>query len=160
MQFLFSAPLVYRLMRIGLGIVFLHSGLSKSIDLNYFSGVINAFGILPESLGFPAAVSIVALELLLGTGIILDKRGSLSGILFMLLGFMAVAGYALYMGYDIDCGCFGPGDPAGEAFSHLHQVLYRDGVMVAGILYLYIWRFRNGLRPRPLISIVKKNKLN
>ncbi len=158
MRFLFSAPMVYRLMRIGLGVVFLYSGLSKSFDLNYFSGVINAFGIIPESLTFPAALSIVALELVLGIGIVLDKRGSLSGILAMLLGFMAVAGYAIYMGYDIDCGCFGPGDPAGTAFSHLRTVLYRDAVMVAGIVYLYIWRSFNGLRPRPLIS-TKKNKL-
>jgi len=156
MRFLFSAPMVYRLMRIGLGIVFLYSGLSKSFDLNYFSGVINAFGIIPESLTFPAALFIVALELVLGTGIILDKRGSLSGILVMLLGFMAVAGYAISMGYDIDCGCFGPGDPAGTAFSDLRAVLYRDAVMVAGIVYLYIWRSRNGLRPRPLISTEKK----
>lgn len=156
MKFLFSTPMGYRLLRLMLGGIFLYSGLSKSLDLNYFSGVINAFGILPTSLTFPAAMFIVALELLLGVGIVLDKKGSLLGMLVMVLGFMVVAGYAIFMGYDIDCGCFGPGDPAGEAFSHLHTVLYRDGVMVAAIAYLYIWRFRNDLKPTPLMSIVKK----
>lgn len=156
MRLLFMTPIPYRLIRFALGIVFVYSGLSKSLDLNYFSGVINAFGILPESLTFPAAAVIVVLELVLGTGIILDKRGSLFGILVMLLGFMAVAGYAVYMGYDIDCGCFGPGDPAGEAFAHLHTVLYRDGGLVAGIVYLYIWRYKNGFCPAPLMSIIKK----
>lgn len=143
-------------MRMALGTVFLYSGLSKSFDLNYFSGIINAFGILPASLTFSAAVSIVVLEILLGTGIILDKRGSLSGILIMLLGFMAVAGYAIYMGYDIDCGCFGPGDPAGEAFSQLREVLYRDAAMVAGIGYLFMWRQRNDRHPKPLVLKIKK----
>jgi len=136
MRFLFSTPMIYRVLRLGLGLVFLYSGLSKSLDLTYFSGIINAFGILPESLSFPAAICIVGLELLLGTGIILDKKGSLSGILIMLLGFMGVAGYAIYMGYDIDCGCFGPGDPAGEAFSQLRTVLYRDMVLVVRLPFL------------------------
>lgn len=147
----FLTPVVYRLMRVGLGMVFLYSGISKSFDLNYFAGVIQAFGILPTGLSYPGACIIVFLELLLGMGIIGDCRGSLAGILAMLLGFMAVAGYAIYMGYDVDCGCFGPGDPAGEAFAHLYEVLYRDAAMVAAIVYLYIWRYCNGLQPKPFL---------
>ncbi len=57
MRLLFATPMPYRLMRFTLGMVFVYSGLSKSLDLNYFSGVINAFGILPQILGFPAALS-------------------------------------------------------------------------------------------------------
>lgn len=153
----FSNLMGYRLMRLGLGLVFLYSGLSKSMDLNYFAGVIDAFGILPSGLTFPAGVVIVVLEIILGAGIIQDWRGSLSGMLVMLLGFMCVAGYAIYMGYDIDCGCFGPGDPAAEAFSHLYEVLYRDAVMVAVISYLYVWRYYNGFQPKPLKFKLKFN---
>ena len=47
MRFLFSIPLVYGLLRLVLGLVFVYSGLSKSLDLTYFSGVVAAFGILP-----------------------------------------------------------------------------------------------------------------
>ncbi|WDP90254.1 MAG: DoxX family membrane protein [Desulfobacter sp.] len=147
------------MVRIGLGLVFLYSGLSKSFDLNYFAGVVHAFGILPTALCFPGAVAIVTLELALGAGVILDRRGSLSGMLVMLMGFMAVAGYAIYMGYDIDCGCFGPGDPGAEAFSHLYEVLYRDAAMVAAIAYLYLWRHLNRFQPKPLMLKFYK-KLN
>ena len=148
-------PAVYLVLRVTLGGVFLYSGVSKALDLAYFAGIINAFGILPAGLCFPAAVGIVILELILGAGVVFDKRGSLMGILVMLLGFMSVAGYAVYMGYDIDCGCFGPGDPAGDAFSGLRTVLYRDALMVAGIVYLYAWRYRNNAHPGPLALIVK-----
>lgn len=154
---MFSNPMGYRLMRLVLGLVFLYSGLSKSLDLNYFAGVIDAFGILPTVLSFPAGVVIVVLEILLGAGIILDRRGSLSGMLVMLLGFMCVAWYAIYMGYDIDCGCFGPGDPAAEAFSTLYQVLYRDAVMVAVIAYLYAWRHYNRFQPKSLVLTFNKD---
>ncbi|MEH0019471.1 MAG: MauE/DoxX family redox-associated membrane protein [Desulfobacter sp.] len=153
MRFLLYSPLPYRVLRIALGGVFLYSGLSKSVDLEYFAGVVNAFGIIPAGLAYPAAVVVVVSELVLGVGLILDKRGCLGGILAMLLGFMAVAGYAIYMGYDIDCGCFGPGDPEAEAFSQLRTVLYRDAVMVVCIAYLYLWRFKTGRHPLPFFHI-------
>ena len=135
-----SSSMGYSLLRIGLGGVFLYSGLSKSLDLSYFSGIINAFGILPGALTYPAALFIVAAELVLGAGLVFDRKGALAGILVMLLGFMAVAGYAIAMGYDIDCGCFGPSDPEAQAFSSLRTAVIRDGFMVAVVTYLYAWR--------------------
>ncbi|HCY87523.1 MAG TPA: DoxX family protein [Desulfobacteraceae bacterium] len=145
------SPIPYRLIRVALGGVFLYSGISKSLDLGYFSEVINAFGLLPSALAYPAGVVIVIAELVLGAGIILDHKGALGGLLVMLLGFMAVAGYAILMGYDIDCGCFGPGAPEAEAFSSLRTVIARDAVMVAGIAYLYLWRWKTGCRPRSFL---------
>ena len=143
----------YGLLRVLLGVVFLYSGISKSLDLSYFAQVINAFGILPSSLTYPAGLVIVTAELVLGLGIILDRRGALGGLLLMLLGFIAVAGYAIFMGYDIDCGCFGPGAPEAEAFSSLRTVIFRDMVMVGGIAYLYLWRWKNGIRPVSFLSL-------
>lgn len=147
MGIIWSSPLLYRLLRLALGGVFLFSGLSKLADLAYFAGVINAFGILPGPLTYPAGVAIVSAEIILGSGLVLDQRGSLGGILILLLGFMAVAGYALYMGYDIDCGCFGASDPEATAFSGLRTVLVRDAVMVGVIAFLYVWRYKTGTVP-------------
>jgi len=134
-------------MRIGLGGVFLYSGLSKVIDLTYFGGIIDAFGILPSVMTYPAAVGIVTAELVLGAGLVFDRRGSLAGVLIMLMGFIGVAGYAIAMGYDIDCGCFGPSEPEAEAFSSLRTAVIRDLVMVAMVAYLYLWRYKTGTRP-------------
>jgi len=145
--FFWSSPIIYGLLRVGLGMVFVYSGLSKAMDLIYFSGIINAFGILPQGLTHGAGILIVGAELILGLGLVLDLKGSLGGILIMLLGFMAVAGYAIYMGYDIDCGCFGESDPEAEAFSSLRTVMIRDMVMVAVIAYLYTFRYKTGRSP-------------
>ena len=147
MTVLWSSPIGYRLIRMGLGGVFLYSGLSKAFDLVYFSGIIDAFGILPSVLTYPVAVGIVTAELALGAGLVFDLKGSLAGILIMLLGFISVAGYAIAMGYDIDCGCFGPSDPEAEAFSSLRTAVVRDLFMVAMVAYLYGWRYKNGTRP-------------
>ena len=156
MRFLLTSHIPYRLLRILLGGIFVYSGLSKSFDLEYFAGIINAFGLLPAHLAYPAGVTIVLGEMMLGLGLVFDRKGCLGGILAMLLGFMAVAGYAIYMGYDIDCGCFGPGDPEAEAFSQLRRVVYRDAAMVAGIAYLYLWRHKTGRHPLPLFSKFKE----
>ena len=137
----------YVLTRVLLGAIFLYSGISKSLDLSYFAKVIDAFGLLPSGITYAAGLVIVIAELVLGLGIILDRRGALGGLLLMLTGFIAVAGYAIFMGYDIDCGCFGPGAPEAEAFASLRTVIVRDAVMVGGIAYLYLWRWRNRVRP-------------
>lgn len=117
------------------------------MDLGAFSKTIQAFAILPGSMVFPAAVVIVLFELVFGIGIVLDIRFSLEGVLILVLGFIAVIGYALHMGYDIDCGCFGPDDPEAIAFQGLTTALYRDLsiLLIAG--YLYMWRYKTGHRP-------------
>lgn len=153
---LWSSPAGYRVVRLALGGLFLYSGLSKSLDLAYFGGIIQAFGLLPSGLTHPAALGIVLAELVLGAGLILDIRGSLAGILLMLLGFMGVAGYALAMGYDIDCGCFGPSDPEAQAFSSLRTALVRDAILVAAVAYLYVWRYNTGARPTLFPTLINK----
>lgn len=152
----------YRVMRILLGSVFIVSGLSKSTDLLFFTQVVQAFAILPQGFEGPAAVIIVLAELVLGTGLVFDLRFSLGGILAMLLGFMAVIIYALYMGYDIDCGCFGPGDPEAEAFQGLYTALARDFVLLAVCFYLYLCRYKNRWQPfypNRMVSEFKKIKV-
>jgi len=147
---MFISPIPYTVVRVFLGLLFVYSGLTKSMDLVFFSKTVQAFAILPNSIVFPAAVVIVLSELVFGIGIVLDIRFSLGGILILLLGFMAVIGYALHMGYDIDCGCFGPGDPEALAFQGLTRALYRDLsiLLIAG--YLYMWRYKTGHRPSGL----------
>lgn len=146
---------VYLIVRVLLGVLFIVSGTIKAFDPDAFAGVIQAFSILPVELSFPAAVIITYAEIILGIGLVADVKGSLSGILVLVLGFMAVLGWALYMGYDIDCGCFGPQDPEAKVFSSLKSSLFRDVGLAIAILYLYIWRFKNGYSP---ISILRFRK--
>lgn len=151
MRFMFLSP-TYKVLRVCMGLVFIYSGLVKCMDLLFFSKIIQAFAIIPDSISLPAAVMIVLAEIVFGGGLVMDIRFSLGGILVLVLGFMAVIGYAIYMGYDIDCGCFGPGDPEALAFQGLYTALYRDMAMLAVAGYLYLWRHKTGHRPFHVFS--------
>ncbi len=144
------------IVRITLGLLFVVSGGIKATDPVSFSKIIQAFAILPSSFSYSAAVLICFSELLLGIGLIADIRGSLGGIMALLTGFILVLSWALYMGYDIDCGCFGPEDPEAKAFSSLKTSLTRDGFMVLSVIYLYAWRFKNSYAPRFSKAINKR----
>lgn len=142
-----------------LGFVFIVSGTLKLMDLESFARVIDAFAILPTGLSGLFSVLISLAELVAGLGLVLDIRGSLFSIMSLLVSFVLVLGWALYMGYDIDCGCFGPGDPEAEAFSSIRTSLFRDIVMLAVIFYLYAWRRISGYTPGSL-NLIKKRSLN
>ncbi len=142
---LFSSWL-YFLVRLAFSVIFFWSGLTKLLDPVSFAVVVDAFGLMPESWVMPAAVGLSILEIAAAAGLLLDVRGSLTLASGMLVLFMAVLAYGLWLGLDVDCGCFGPGDPEGKAFHGLRPALYRDLVMMAGIFYLYLWRFRRAAR--------------
>ncbi len=130
------------LLRIGIGTLFVWSSVAKLADPKQFTFVIDAFGLLPDALVVPAAVTLSAFELPAGIGLILDAKGAVKAIIGLLLLFMVVLGYGVWMGLDVDCGCFGAGDPEGDAYHGLRPALYRDAVMLAGMGYLLFWRRR------------------
>ena len=67
-----------------------------------------------------------------GAGLVFDIRGSLTTITVILIIFIAVMGYGISMGLDIDRGCFGPGDTEVKAYHGLRTKLYRDIILLAG----------------------------
>ena len=140
---------IYQLLRLLLTGVFFWSGLSKALAPQDFATTIAAYGLLPENLITGAAVLLIALELIAAGGLLLEKRGALLLLTLQLLVFMAVLGYGIRLGLDIDCGCFGPNDPEAAAFHDLRGALLRDCGFLSAIAYLYAWRFQNRLRPVP-----------
>ena len=158
MKFIWTSVLSYRVVRITLGGIFIVSGAIKSMDPAGFSQIIEAFAIIGPGMSYPTAVLIIFSELILGIGLVADIKGSLGGISGLLLGFVLVLGWALYMGYDIDCGCFGPQDPESKAFSGLRTALARDAAMLLSAGYLYLWRWRNDCPPRTLNLFRKMEK--
>ncbi len=89
-----------------------------------------------------------------GIGLLFDIRGSLALITGLLVLFMVVLGYGIWMGLDVDCGCFGPEDPEAEAFHGLRLSLFRDLVMMAGVIFIYGWRRYRAIRPADVMVIV------
>jgi uncharacterized membrane protein YphA (DoxX/SURF4 family) len=137
---------LYRGVRWGLALVFLYAGLIKLVDPTSFAVIIAAYGLVPESLQMPIAVVLPAIEVLAAIGLMVDLRGSLTLMAVLMAIFIAVLGYGLWMGLDVDCGCFGPEDPEAEAFHGLRQSLYRDLVMMAGVAFIYIYRWLRTVR--------------
>ena len=131
----------YRLVRVILATIFLWSGLAKLIDPASFVVIIKAFGLIPESLTMQIAVVLPSLEILLAIGLLLDISGSLTIITGLLFMFIAILIYGILIGLDVDCGCFGSGDPESQIFHGLRPALYRDIMMIMGVVYLYLWRY-------------------
>jgi uncharacterized membrane protein YphA (DoxX/SURF4 family) len=137
----------YRAVRFVLGILFMWAAVLKLMDPELFSKTIIAFGLVPKPLAPWVALALPMLEIVAALGLILDLRGSLAIITGLLVMFCLVLLYGMWLGLDIDCGCYGPGDPEGEAFASLRISLYRDLAMLAGAFYLYCWRRRKGAFP-------------
>jgi uncharacterized membrane protein YphA (DoxX/SURF4 family) len=138
---------VYRGLRWGLAVVFLYAGAAKLADPEAFAVIIEAYGLVPNSMLMPLATALPALEVLAAVGLLLDVRGSLTVIAVLLFIFILVLGYGLWMGLAVDCGCFSPEDPEGRAYAGIRPALYRDFVLAGGVLLLYGWRYRFRLSP-------------
>jgi uncharacterized membrane protein YphA (DoxX/SURF4 family) len=146
----------YRLCRWMLAGIFIYAGSAKLLEPEIFAVLIEAYGIVPEGLLMPVAIVLPLLEVIAGIGLLFDIRGSLALITGLLVLFMAVLGYGIWMGLDVDCGCFGPEDPEAEAFHGLRLSLYRDLAMMAGVLFLYVWRRCRAIRPAGVKVVVNQ----
>lgn len=138
--------LFYRGVRYFLAAVFFWSGITKFMDPVSFGVLIDAYGLLPKTWVMPVAMLLSSLEVIAGAGLILDIYGSLAIVTGMVILFIAILSYGIHIGLDIDCGCFGYQDPEAKAFHGLRTALYRDFLLMAGILYLYAWRFYRAIR--------------
>ena len=147
---------IYKLSRWGLGGVFIYAGSIKLLEPKTFAVLIEAYGIVPESLLMPLSIVLPAIEVAAGIGLLFDIEGSLSVITGLLVLFIAILGYGIWMGLDVDCGCFGPEDPEAEAFHGLKVSLYRDLVMLAGIGFMYMWRRYRTIEPLKIMLLINK----
>jgi uncharacterized membrane protein YphA (DoxX/SURF4 family) len=153
-------PWLYQLLRWSLGGIFIYSGITKLITPASFAVLIDAYGLVPEILLMPVAVLIPVLEVLAGAGLLVDLRGSLAVITGLLLLFVAILGFGIWMGLDVDCGCFGPEDPEAKAFHGLSAALYRDIAMLGAVVFLYWWRSSRKLEPIRIATLTGKRILN
>lgn len=146
-QHFLISPWLYRLIRIVIAILFYWSGVVKLFDPRSFAVIIEAYGIIPESLIMPVAICLPVLEIITAIGLVADIRGSLTIIAGLLGLFMVILAYGIWLGLDIDCGCFGSEDPEGEAYHGLRSAMFRNFIIMGGMIYLYIWRFNRSTKP-------------
>jgi len=147
---------LYKFLRWGLAGVFIYAGSTKLLDPKTFAVLIEAYGIVPESLLMPISIALPILEVTAGIGLFFDIEGSLAVITGLLGLFIVILSYGIWVGLDVDCGCFGPQDSKAEAFHGLRQSLYRDIGMLTGVIFIYAWRRYRAIEP-VRIKLFKKN---
>ena len=147
---------LYKIVRWALGTVFIYAGGSKLLAPEIFAVLIDAYGMVPENLLMPLAVLLPVLEVVAGIGLLFEIKGSLSAISGLLVLFIAILTHGIHMELDVDCGCFGPEDPETEAFHGLRLSLFRNLVMMAGVIFIYGWRRYRAIRPSGAMVIVNQ----
>ncbi|WP_300158845.1 MauE/DoxX family redox-associated membrane protein [Solidesulfovibrio sp.] len=146
---LLASVWTYRVVRAVLAAAFIVAGVLKLADVRAFALTIKAFAILPTDLVYPLAVGLPALEIVGGVLLLLGAPGGLAIIGGLLVLFVGVVVNAIRQGLDIDCGCYGPGDPEGEVYHGLWPTLRRDLAMLAGVAYCVAWRRFHAPRRQP-----------
>ncbi|MFZ0612243.1 MAG: MauE/DoxX family redox-associated membrane protein [Desulfobacterales bacterium] len=160
-EMLSTVDYLYRLCRWGIAGIFIYAGSIKLLEPQIFAVLISAYGIVPESLLMSVSIGLLILEVIAGIGLLFDIEGSLAAVAGLLGLFIAVLSYGIWVGLDVDCGCFGPQDPEAAAFHGLRSSLYRDLVMLAGTFFMYGWRRYRAIEPvriRPLMRKVLKKR--
>ncbi len=134
-----------------LAFVFIYAGVTKIGDAKAFAGIIGSYGLLPESIVLPAALLLPPLEILVGIGILFGRKSALWCALLLLINFIIVLSYGLWLGLDIDCGCFEVGSLQYEVFKGLKGALCRDLLLLVPLGYL-VWQSSRSMQTQCLGS--------
>ncbi len=130
-----------RLARWGISLIFLFAAVPKLFDVHGFAKIIGAYAILPDMLLLPTAIILPIAEILFAVGLFFNGWKSKIGCAVLLLMFIVLLSYSIWVGLDIDCGCFGPEDPEFSAFHGLKSALLRDIAMLLPLVYSF-WYHR------------------
>lgn len=126
-----------------LALLFVYGGGLKLLDPRAFASTLSHYDVLPEALLPVVAVGLPALEVAAGAALLFRLRGSLEVITALLVLFVAVLGWGILNDLNVDCGCFGPGEIAGQ--QSLRQAFIRDLLLIgAASVLFYSRRVRAG----------------
>jgi uncharacterized membrane protein YphA (DoxX/SURF4 family) len=149
MKRIITSKQLYFILRLVIGGVFIYAGVLKLADPGSFARAIDDYGLVSWSLAKVLARVLPAVEVASGVGLIINVRGALGLVVAQLLVFMAVVFYAIHLGLDVDCGCFGPSEQGADN-GGLMQTMVRDVFMFGACLLMYWQRKAIGVLPRPL----------
>lgn len=126
--------------------VYFYGGIPKLLNIEAFADVVAAYGLVPDALVGTTAVILPLIEVVTAAGLLFKKKWARISAVALLVLFISILSYGIYLGLDIDCGCFGPEDPEHVAFSGLRSALIRDLFFLLPALYLlFTDRLRNKL---------------
>ena len=127
-------------LRVILGGLFAYAGYLKLAQpWQLFAANIAEYQVVPMWAATFIARTLPWFEILLGVMVIVGRWTRTSTVMLsgILLVFFSLMVRAKLQGKEIDCGCFGSGDPISW------KTLLRDGSMLAGALFLTVKAFRD-----------------
>jgi uncharacterized membrane protein YphA (DoxX/SURF4 family) len=130
-------------LRVILGAVFAYAGYLKLRDpWALFAMGIDSYHLLPYGLVVLLARTLPAAEVAIGLWLLVGFWPRIPSTLvsLLLMVFFAAMVHAKIAGQQIDCGCFGPGDPISK------WTLLRDGSLLAASLAVTWHAFRGSPR--------------
>jgi putative oxidoreductase len=123
-------------LRIVIGGLFIWAGCLKIGDPQQFADSVASFELLPKQLINLIALGLPPLEVLAGLWLISGWKESPATLALLILTvvFALALGQALVRGLQVDCGCFGAGEPS---VWKTWVSLGRDLLLMAGLSWLY-----------------------
>lgn len=143
-----AMSLLEKLCRLGLGGMFAYSAWTKIDDPGLFADAVMRYEILPTFAVGMFSLTLPMVELLAGVALVLTKWTREAALLVtgLFVMFIAALGWALALGLEIDCGCFGLSSEGGS--SELVVAIVRDLVLVVPSIWL-MFRPNSWLWSRP-----------
>lgn len=132
--------IIYMVLRLIIGGIFIWAGTVKLMDPKSFGQIISQYRIVPEMLLPVIAIGLPLVEILAGVGLIADKPYCLSLITVMIIMFIAILWFGILKNLDIDCGCFSTSEQ--NYHDGLKTAFKRDLVLLVMAFYLYFHRAR------------------
>jgi uncharacterized membrane protein YphA (DoxX/SURF4 family) len=119
-----------------LGSLYAVAACLKLLDLRSFLMNLDGYGLLPSLLVAPAALAIIAAEIVLGVALAAGFKARLAALLLAgMTFFFAAAIYISFLrGSSFDCGCFGPVLPEEVGLG----ALFRDILLIVGCLWIAV----------------------
>jgi hypothetical protein len=103
-----------------------------------FAATLSHYDLIPEMFLPVVAVGLPALEVVAGMALLFNLPGGLTIITGLLVLFVGALGYGILTDLNVDCGCFGPEEVAGQ--QSLRQAFIRDLLLIGAASFLYYTR--------------------
>ena len=140
LAFALKMKILWRILDVVLGGIFIYAGVIKALDPIQFANDIDNYKMLPWSASVGLALYLPWLEILCGLAVIFHflYRGGLSILTALLAVFIGATIAAKIRGLDITCGCFGHASKNWNFSTHLLLDLL---ILVAALsLFSRVWR--------------------
>ena len=142
MSRLLTHPWLLFELRVVLGGLFVYAGVIKFFEPTAFTDNIASYQLLPASLINLVAIALPPLEIIIGALLIAGTHTRLAAFATAVLcvAFLVALIQALARGINVDCGCFGSGEPS--TVQTLLTVV-RDIILLTAAAWLYSGAFHH-----------------